>query len=532
MKSLLSILFCVMVFAGRPGAGESAAGLPVREITADFNEIQGPRSEVWRECVGAGRAAEGLRADWQRQLKLCQDEIGFRSIRFHGLLHDDMGVYAETKQGKPIHNWQYIDELYDSLLALNIRPFVELSFMPSALAGGKKRMFWWNANVTPPKSYEKWDGLIEDLTRHWTDRYGAEEVKRWNFEIWNEPNYPGFWGPHDPSHPKEEYFELYAHTAAAVKRVNPAYRVGGPAGAGPEWVADQIRFCASNSAPLDFISYHAYGLGDGPSGLDQFGDRYLYLSPNLHSPADIANSQRGVIDASPRPRLPIHITEWSSSYSPRDPVHDAYFSAPYILEQLKRTERGIASMSYWVFTDVFEENGPALTPFHGGFGLLNLQGIKKPAFFAYRFLNLLGATELKNSDAQSWVCRDDKGGAQMLCWNLTHPTGGKTANQEAFRKIQSAGDAASVKLKLTHLPPGVYHARYYRIGFEKNDAYTAYLKMGAPAQLSREQEAQLRAQATGQPETEKDVTVDAAGIFATGLTLRANDVWFATWERK
>ena len=527
---LAAVMGCPILPACLRAQG-SAQPMPVRVIAADFTDVKGPRSDVWRECVGAGRANEGLRADWQRQLKRVQDEIGFRQIRFHGLLHDDMGVYSETKDGQPVHNWQYIDELYDSLLALHLRPFVELSFMPSALASGKKKMFWWQGNVTPPKSYEKWDGLIEDLTRHWTERYGAAEVRQWNFEIWNEPNYPGFWGPRAANKPKEEYFELYAHTAAAVKKVDASYRVGGPAGAGPDWVADQIQFCASNSVPLDFISYHAYGLGDGPSGLDQFGDRFLYLSGNLHSPADIANSQRALIDASPLPHRPIHITEWSSSYSPRDPIHDSYFSAPYILEQLKRTEQGIASMSYWVFTDIFEENGPAPTPFHGGFGLLNLQGIRKPAYFAYRFLNQLGATELKNADAQSWVCRDENGGVQILFWNLTALTDGKAANQEVFRKIQPAANLADVTIKLAHLPPGRYHAQFFRVGFEKNDAYTAYLKLGAPRQLTREQVSQLTTAAAGAPELEKEFSVDGSGNLETALPIRANDVWLVKLDR-
>ena len=109
-------------------------------VTADWNQIKGPTTQLFHECIGAGRANEGLRADWQRQLQLCQDEIGFRQIRFHGLLSDDMGVYAEGRDGRPRHNWQYIDQLYDALLALKIRPFVELSFMPSALASGSKKI--------------------------------------------------------------------------------------------------------------------------------------------------------------------------------------------------------------------------------------------------------------------------------------------------------------------------------------------------------------------------------------------------------
>ena len=141
--------------------------------------------------MGAGRANEGLRADWQKQLKQVKDELGFKYIRMHGLLHDDMGVYFEDKAGNPVYNFQYIDVLYDFLLSVGIKPFVELSFMPQALASGEKTVFWWKANVTPPKSYEKWARLIEALTNHFTERYGKDEVKTWYFEVWNEPNHAG-----------------------------------------------------------------------------------------------------------------------------------------------------------------------------------------------------------------------------------------------------------------------------------------------------------------------------------------------------
>jgi xylan 1,4-beta-xylosidase len=201
---------------------------PDRTIDVSFNKKQGSLKTAFNECVGAGRANEGLRADWQQQLKLVKEELGFRYIRMHGLLHDDMGVYFEDKSGNPIYNWQYIDALYDFLLSIKVKPFVELSFMPQALASGEKTVFWWKANVTPPKSYEKWAGLIEALTNHFTERYGKEEVKTWYFEVWNEPNHPAFW-----SSDMNEYFKLYDYTAKAVKRVCSEYRIGGPATAGP-----------------------------------------------------------------------------------------------------------------------------------------------------------------------------------------------------------------------------------------------------------------------------------------------------------
>ena len=502
-----------------------------RLITADWNDVQGPTPQLFHECIGAGRANEGLRADWQHQLQLCQQEIGFKQIRFHGLLSDDMGVYAEGRDHQPLHSWLYIDQLYDALLAQKVRPFVELSFMPAALASGSKKIFWWQANVTPPGSYEKWDQLIHDLVAHWTERYGADEVAKWNFEIWNEPNYPGFWGPRNPQHAREEYFELYAHTAAAVKSVNPAYRVGGPSGAGPDWVKSFLDFCSTSNTPLDFISYHGYGLGGGASGLDAEGNSFLYLSPDLLAPAHNAVSQRGVIDASAKPNLPIHITEWSTSYSPRDPVHDAYFSAPYILEQFKQTGNGVASFSYWVFTDIFEENGPPLTPFHGGFGLLNFSGIKKPAYFAYQFLNRLGSTELKQADAHAWVCRDDRGGAQILVWDLTHPTEGKTANQIYFRQPHPAGDKSEATMMLTSVPPGKYRLKTWRIGYHHNDAYSAYLEMHTPAQLTRAQEKTLRDASTGEPDSDQIINISANGKFGTSRPLPENEVVLLDLQR-
>ncbi len=498
-----------------------------RVIAADWQNIKGPRSELFHECIGAGRAAEGLRADWQRQLKMCQDEIGFKYLRFHGILSDDMGVYAEHN-GEPQHNWQYVDQLYDALLDLHIRPFVELSFMPSALASGSKTIFWWKANVTPPKSYDKWDDLIKDLTQHWTERYGADEVKQWYFEIWNEADYPGFWGPHDPQNARGEYFDLYAHTAQAVKSVNPVYRVGGPAGSQTIWIQPLIEFCKTNQLPLDFISFHTYGLGSGASGLDEFGTQFLYLGGNLRAPADTMAHGRSLADSAERSDLPVHVTEWSASYSPRDPIHDSYFSAPYILEQFKHTEHGIASMSYWTFTDIFEENGPPMRPFHGGFGLLNFEGIKKPAYFAYQFLNQLGPTELQNSDNASWVCRDDKGGAQILMWDLTRLADATVANQNIFFKLQPAKSKGSVNVKLSNVPPGNYRLALRQTGFEKNDAYSAYLEMGAPAQLTRAQEKILREAATGRPEFERDLKVGADGQFDETLPLRENDVLLLT----
>ncbi len=333
---------------------------PNRVINADFTRVKGPLNTMFNECVGAGRANEGLRADWQQQLAYVRKECGFRYIRMHGLLSDDMGVYKEDRDGNPQYNYMYIDVLFDYLQSIGMKPFVELGFMPSALASGNRTIFWWHGNVTPPKDYGKWAELIRNLTRHWTERYGADEVKTWYFEVWNEPNLtPGFW-----TGTQDEYFKLYTYAANAVKSVNPGYRVGGPGTAGAAWEPEMIRFCKENNVPLDFISTHSYGVQQGY--LDEYGQTGTVLDGNPMSVSGDVLQSRREIASSAMPGLELHYTEWSASYTPSDPIHDSYHEAAYILQKIKQVGNAASSMSYWVFTDIFEEAGPRFEPFHGG----------------------------------------------------------------------------------------------------------------------------------------------------------------------
>ena len=229
--------------------------LAPRIISIDLQQTNGPLNTMFKRCVGAGRANEGLRADWQRQLAYARKECGFEYIRMHGLFSDDMGVYRE-EQGKSQYNWQYIDELYDFLHSIGMKPFVELGFMPSALASGNKTIFWWKGNVTPPKDMNKWADFIQAFVTHCKERYGDAEVKTWYFEVWNEPNLSGFFAG-----TQQQYFDLYAATARAIKSVNPDYRVGGPGTAGCGWITEFIQFCDKNKVPVDFVSTHTYGVG-------------------------------------------------------------------------------------------------------------------------------------------------------------------------------------------------------------------------------------------------------------------------------
>ena len=234
---------------------------------------------------------------------------------------------------------------------------------------------------------------------------------------------------------------------------------------------------------------------------------------------------RELLKASPRPNMELHFTEWSSAYTPSDPMHDQYHQASFILDKIKRATPFVDSMSYWTFTDIFEEAGPRFTPFHGGFGLMNLEGIRKPAYFAYRFLHQLGTEDLATNDPQSWITKSTDGSVQALVWDYTPivPPKGQT-DQSFYKNELPPTSKGTLHLALDHLRNGRYRLATYAVGYERNDAYTAYLHMGAPHQLSRDQVSALNAQSTGKAQSTTEMTV-RNGTFVQDLSLRENDVF-------
>ncbi|GAO42351.1 GH39 family glycosyl hydrolase [Flavihumibacter petaseus] len=512
-KTVLLALIVLLAFVRPLHAQE-------RVINIDYRKTAGPLNTFFKECVGAGRANEGLRADWQQQLAYVRKQCGFKYIRMHGLLTDDMAVYKEDSKGNPVYNFMYVDALFDFLQSIGMKPFVELGFMPGALASGDRTIFWWKGNVTPPKDYEKWGALVKNLTTHLTERYGADEVKTWYFEVWNEPNLsPGFW-----TATMEDYFRLYQYAAKAIKSVHKDYRVGGPGTAGAAWEPEMIEYCSKNKVPVDFVSTHAYGVNQGY--LDEYGNSGTVLAKDAMAVSGDVLQSRKEIAGSPMPSLELHYTEWSSSYTPADPVHDSYHSAAYVLQKLKQVGNAANSMSYWVFTDIFEEPGPRFEPFHGGFGMLTIQGIPKPVLYSYQFLNRLGNMELVNKDAASWVCKDSSGNLQALVWDYTYTVPDATNNQQYFIRDLPSQSKGKLKLSIAHVPAGNYALEVYRVGYRSNDAYSTYLSMGKPARLSRQHVEQIKKQNDGTPFLKEIITVKDGVPFVKELAIRENDVFF------
>ncbi|MCA9235193.1 MAG: hypothetical protein KDA44_06965 [Planctomycetales bacterium] len=509
--------------ADSPEVGADA----VRIIQIDVERSNGPLNRAYRHSVGSDRAIIHLRPEHQRDLRFVKDKCGFEYMRFHGLLNEEMGLVKVGPRGEVSYDWTNLDRVYDLLQELSIRPIVELGFMPEPLASGEQTIFWWKGNVTEPKSYEQWGDFIEQLVRHLTERYGADEVREWYFEVWNEPNLDGFWPAGE-----EAYFKLYQYAVRAIKRVDPGYRVGGPATAGGGWISNTLKFCEQNDVPIDFIATHVYGATEG--FLDEQGKGGTMLDPNPDGFAAWFSSVLEPIRRSNRPELPLLVTEWGPSYSLRDPVHDSYFCAAYILQRLRRLPPEVKAMSYWAFSDQFEEAGPVPSPFHGGFGLLNAQGLPKPAFFAYRFLNELGDAELTCDDPNVWACRD-KRGVQVLFWDYHHPEQ-DSPNAAFFARDWPAEPAAPARVIVNNLSPGEKTVSVTHVGYRHNDVYTAYLDLGAPAglpnapsRLPEEVLTKLRAACTGEPEV-STVVVSPGQPVTLDLPMNQNDVYFITIE--
>ncbi|MFD7307804.1 beta-xylosidase [Promicromonospora sp. NPDC059942] len=514
-----------------------------------------PLRHIWNECVGAGRANEALRADWQAHFREAVTRLGARFVRFHGLFHDDMFVYRADDGGgfgppvpldTPVHTFSYVDKVFDFILETGARPFVELGFMPRELATETETLFWWKAHCSPPKDMARWVELVTATVTHWIERYGLDEVRQWRFEVWNEPNLvPHFW-----TGTRTQYFELYEATALAIKRIDHELKVGGPSTSvfvpddryrgewedrsvehataeaedvdaldwRPVWIEELIDWCAARDVPVDFLSTHLYptDVAFGANG------EMRHIRRHVDATYDDLVALRKLIAGSPFPDAELHITEWSSSPSSRDAIHDTLFAATYITRAYLRCAALADSVSYWTFTDVFEEGGAGIGPFHGGFGAVNEQGLHKPTFHAFEMLSRLGDTVLAalpyGTITQDSATRE----VSAVFFNYPDDMGRRGVGSEltyaATRVLAERGPVRRVRHTVEGLTPGAVFT-VESIDWDHGNVAEAWHRMGEPLNLTREQTAELRDNADALRST--TVTVSGDGVLDLDLELPA-----------
>ncbi|MFC0106416.1 GH39 family glycosyl hydrolase [Kibdelosporangium aridum] len=408
-------------------------------------------------------------------LVAAKDNFGAQTVRAHGILCDDLGVYREV-DGRPVYDFTGVDRVYDRLLSLGLRPVVELSFMPADLASDPDRtVFFYRAIISPPKDWDNWADLIRALVSHLIERYGRAEVLEWSFEVWNEANLEVFW-----SGTPAQFWRLYEVTARAVKDVDPALKVGGPASAAAGQI-DEMLSTIDPDTPVDFVSTHTYG------------------SPPLDIRPQLARHGR--------PGLPIWWTEWGVSPKHFHPVNDSVLSAAFLARGMRSAAGRIEALSYWVASDHFEELGWPQSLAHGGFGLRTVGDLAKPRFWALTMLERLGDRELHisahgdgaGSLVEAWAGRDPDGSVAVVVWNGTLDQSKADGHTPLNR---------TVKLRFTGLS-GRYTLRHFRVDEHHSNITGVWVRMSNGAAWPTEEQWTRLHAANELARIGEDIEVDA-----------------------
>ncbi len=447
---------------------------------------------VERTFIGVSRARELLFEPVRKMLAELQAEVKFRVVKMHSIFDDDMMVYSEF-DGNPHYNFNLLDNVFDFLLSINLKPFVQLSFMPSALAAQKdKTTFYANVITSPPKDINRWNCLVDKFVRHLIDRYGKSEVESWPFAVWNEPftsqKIFGFAR-------KEEYFNLFVNSYNAIKNVDGEIKVGGPShfaayGKDNRLLIEFVEWTKRNGCPPDFIDLHYYDTDMTRLYLDKEG---IKVSTQLSPRAGTFGEEMDKIKASVKD-LPIYLTEWNSTTSHRDLLSDTCFKSAYIVKNILDNYDKIDAGGYWLLTDLHEESLLEDKLFHGGLGMFTVNGIKKPAYFAYLFLSKLGDKLLAKGDGYFVTEKDGK--IIMLLYNYSHYSAAYSEEvgiNVSYTDRYSVFPDSGIKEFGFSLPTTGKKLIVQRImNREHGSAFDNFISMGAVEPLSSEEAAYLK----------------------------------------
>jgi xylan 1,4-beta-xylosidase len=447
-------------------------------------------------CTAYGR-------NTQNALRKAHAQAGFQYVRFHGLFNDDDGVYSEDASGAPIYDWSAIDAIYDGVVAAGMRPLVEISFTPKALASDTSSsatllLLWYNnksPNISPPTGatgdWSKWTALMTAFVRHLEDRYGADEVRNnWYFEIWNEPSWMYTLGD-------GAYFDLYKNTVAGLVAADSGVRVGGPAGSAgesPGLIQMLIAGSINTGTKLDFLTYHRYG-DDDSVPIASTG-----LAISFHE--SLMNTISTTVVKGMKFTGEVMNDEFGPSYKP-DVSRDNEVGASYIAKMINLLGSDTvapppSSYGYWAISDLYEEiyTGSGTAYREGNFGLL-LRGdpaipesfdVAKPSFNAFRLLHMMGGDQLHvaggtaSDGVGAAATRSTDGSAvQVLVYN--HVDGGQADSSQS----------SVVSLTVNNLPwSGSTRVRQYIVDRAHANSYRPWKAMGSPSNPTQAQWVTLR----------------------------------------
>lgn len=513
----------------------------------------------WQFCVGSGHAALAMRADYGKQLKRIHDELGIERVRFHGILNDDMHTMPAFDEILPFPGGEKIRErsfyhvgvAYDNVLAAGMKPFIELSFMPEALAREKTHgKILYGSLLCLPESFELWAEHITEFVKYLIHRYGKEEVETWYFEVWNEPDLRNafFRGT------QEDYFHLYEVTARAIKAVDEMIQVGGPATSGSRWVDDFVEFCREHQVPVDFISTHQYA-GDPLTGVkesdaqkeeqdpadfsEQFeklgqlfeklpkGMTHLELMRTIFNdpsetdeiPNDTFRKNAAVVREQAG-ELPVFYTEWNFQAVQAARSNDTRKAAAYIVKTALDIEKNVDGSSVWCFSDIFEEMHQFTEEFYGGFGLQTIHGIAKPTFYALKILSMLAEKRIDLGDHATdgeigAAAFEDEEKIQILLF------------RQKMKQADIEPESITVSVEMGTVPK---KALLYRIDETHCNPLAVWEKMGAPKDITPKETGEIASASELKKEYITLNCKDSVAEFT--VTLGVNDIYMITLDKE
>ncbi|MGB4660686.1 MAG: beta-xylosidase [Mobilitalea sp.] len=500
----------------------------MHKFNLNYQSKTKPLKPYWNFCVGSCHATTALRMDYRQQLEKCQRELGFQYVRFHGLFDDDMSVMKKSHvlgkiEDEFIFSFTNIDSIFDFLLSINMKPFIEIGFMPECLKTKDTTVFHYKGYTSKPYDYQMWNHLIDIFTRHLVDRYGLDEVRRWFFEVWNEPNLggkdspDGFW-----TESMEEYFKLYENTARTLKKVDHGIKVGGPATSNNAWIPEFTGFCQENQVPVDFISTHhyptdvilGYGVEDSVNffqhqegeTLEAYEKRQQEWFAHIWEEVDrgvlTEMTKKAVMQAN---GLPVYYTEWNSLAGLPS---DGSFGSSFILKTILDSSDLVEGYSYWTFSDIFEEGGMPNSEFHGGFGLMTMHGIPKASYRAFEILTGLGnemyEKTYEKDTVDIYALKKTKSNlVQFLAVN----------HHSLLHEIKEE----KISIQIENLPLSECKTEIIRLDESHGNAIEAWRNMGEPDYPDKSQMAILEAASFLKREAVEATTENGALIIKTSI---------------
>lgn len=462
-------------------------------VEADLTKSKGQAlPQFWREIVCVERASLCLRSEVQHQIRIAQKDIGYTFVKFHGIFSEEMMVYREDDAGNPIYNWHYVDEIIDFFYSVGLKPFIEIGFMPEALASKKQYApYFWRPNVSFPKSIKKWSRLVYDFAVHCMERYGEAEVKEWLFEVWDAPELTNiFW-----YESKELFWELYKESYYALKKASSKLKVGSP-GILPfhdfQWLGEFLHYCTQHEIIIDFAACNIFSLADPqnktiPSEIMKNEKIQLSTSDENYLQASL-ESMRNKLQAAGLGHIAIYVAEWNLSPYTVDYTRDTCFLSTYIVSNVLRNIGRVNGLGYWSLSDIMDQGITASSIFHGGYGLFTRNTLKKPACNAFYLLNKLGS-HVMDRGSHYVITKKDPSSYQILLYNYVYfdelfRSGDRTllSYKDRYNIYQSAS-VMDIQLTL-QLNEGRYRLKRYRLDRESGSTFDAWLKMGAPEQIS------------------------------------------------